>query len=224
MNIQPQLILFDLDGTLIDSAPDLAHCIDEMMQRLGRRPHGEVQVRQWIGNGMQRLVKRALVGEIHGEPPISEFDHAYTLFLQLYAEHYTKKSVVYPGVQECLTRLKIWQYPLVCVTNKNLEFVKPLLHHLNLQQYFSLVIAGDTLAYKKPDPAQLLHAAAHFNVAPTQALMIGDSMNDVMAARAAGFAVICVSYGYNHGQDISLAKPDAVIDSLIELIDILRKS
>lgn len=223
MNIHPQLILFDLDGTLIDSAPDLAYCIDEMMRYLGYPPYGEAQIRHWIGNGIKRLVKRALVGSLYGEPSAADFDRAYPLFLELYTEHNAKNSVVYPGIMEGLACLKNFQYPLGCVTNKMSKFVTPLFNKLKLQEYFELVIAGDTLPQKKPDPAPLLYAAAHFNADPIKCLMIGDSMNDVLAARAAGFAVICVSYGYNHGQDIYQAQPDFIIDSLVELTDILRQ-
>ena len=215
--IQPGMILIDLDGTLVDSVPDLAYCVDEMMARLGRPPHGEAAVRNWVGNGVERLVRRALTGELDGEPSDADFDRAYPVFLELYAENTSKRSGLYPGVREGLDHLLTNGYRLGCVTNKAAQFTLPLLRDLGVLDAFGLVVSGDTLPEKKPHPAPLLHAAAHFGVEPSQALMIGDSVSDVKAARAAGFRIICMSYGYNHGQDIRLAEPDAVIDSMAEL-------
>lgn len=215
--IQPGMILIDLDGTLVDSVPDLAYCVDEMMARLGRPPHGEAAVRNWVGNGVERLVRRALTGELDGEPSDADFGRAYPIFLELYAENTSKRSGLYPGVREGLDYLLTNGYRLGCVTNKAAQFTLPLLRDLGVLDAFGLVVSGDTLPEKKPHPAPLLHAAAHFGVEPSHALMIGDSVSDVKAARAAGFRIICMSYGYNHGQDIRLAEPDAVIDSMAEL-------
>jgi phosphoglycolate phosphatase len=108
------------------------------------------------------------------------------------------------------------------VTNKQSQFTNIVLETLGIQNAFGIVISGDTLAKKKPDPLPLLHAAEHFGVSASKALMVGDSVNDVSAARAAGFQILCVSYGYNHGQDIRLANPDLVIDSLAEFSNILQ--
>lgn len=215
--IRPGMILIDLDGTLVDSVPDLAYCVDELMARLGRPPHGEAAVRNWVGNGVERLVRRALTGTLDGEPSHADFDRAYPIFLELYAENTSKRSVLYPGVREGLDYLLTNGYPLGCVTNKAAQFTLPLLKDLGVLDAFALVVSGDTLPEKKPHPAPLLHAAAHFGVEPTQALMIGDSVSDVKAARAAGFSIVCMSYGYNHGEDIRTAEPDAVIDSMAEL-------
>jgi phosphoglycolate phosphatase len=211
------MILIDLDGTLVDTAPDLAYCIDEMMQYLGRPAWGERKVRDWVGNGMERLVRRALVGQLDGEPTETEFIRGYPIFLELYAAHTVRHSTLYPGVREGLDGLHAQGHRLACVTNKAARFAEPLLQVLGLRGDFELLVAGDTLPQKKPDPAPLLYAAAHFGVRPDTAWMIGDSVNDVQAARAAGFTIICVSYGYNHGQDIRSAYPDGVIDSLAEL-------
>jgi phosphoglycolate phosphatase len=215
--IKPGMILIDLDGTLVDSVPDLAYCVDELMARLGRPTHGEAAVRNWVGNGVERLVRRALTGTLDGEPSDADFDRAYPIFLELYAENTSKRSVLYPGVREGLDYLLTNGYPLGCVTNKAAQFTLPLLKDLGVLDAFALVVSGDTLPEKKPHPAPLLHAAAHFGVEPAQALMVGDSVSDVKAARAAGFSIVCMSYGYNHGQDIRTAEPDAVIDSMAEL-------
>ncbi|HEB66869.1 MAG TPA: phosphoglycolate phosphatase [Gammaproteobacteria bacterium] len=217
----PEMILIDVDGTLVDSVPDLAYCVDEMMKRLGLPPHGEDKVRQWVGNGVERLVRRALVGRLEGEPDEELFRKAYPIFLDLYAENTSKRSRLYPGVREGLDYLKSAGYRLGCVTNKAAQFTEPLLRDLGIMDYFAIVISGDTLPKKKPDPLPLLHAAEFFGVKPEDALMIGDSISDVKAARAAGFQIVCMSYGYNHGQDIREANPDAVIDSMAELPGLL---
>jgi phosphoglycolate phosphatase len=215
------MILIDVDGTLVDSVPDLAYCVDEMMQRLGRPPHGEAAVRNWVGNGVERLVRRALIGQLDGEPDEADFARAYPIFLDLYAENTSKRSVLYPGAREGLEWLQAAGYPLGCVTNKAAQFTEPLLKDLGVYDRFGIVISGDSLPKKKPDPLPLLHAAEYFAVAPADSLMIGDSVSDVSAARAAGFGIVCMSYGYNHGQDIRLASPDAVIDSMVELQGLL---
>jgi phosphoglycolate phosphatase len=218
------MILIDVDGTLVDSVPDLAYCVDEMMRQLGLPPHGETRVRDWVGNGVERLVRRALIGALDGEPDEAEFQRAYPVFLALYAENTSRRSTLYPGIQEGIRRLKESGYRLGCVTNKAARFTIPLLKDLGVFDDFAIVISGDTLPQKKPDPAPLLHAAEYFGCRPENALMIGDSVSDVKAARAAGFQIVCMSYGYNHGVDIREAGPDAVIDSLVEIFPLLERA
>ena len=218
---KPRMILIDVDGTLVDSVPDLAWCVDELMRRLGRETHGEAKVRDWVGNGVERLCRRALIGRMDGEPSQQDFDKAYPIFLELYAENTSKRSVLYPGVREGLDHFKSQGYLLGCVTNKAAQFTLPLLRDLGIYDDFGIVVSGDTLPVKKPDPQPLLHAAAHFGVTAEQSLMIGDSQSDVKAARAAGFQIVCMSYGYNHGEDIRNYNPDLVVDSMAELTDIL---
>jgi phosphoglycolate phosphatase len=219
---RPRMILIDLDGTLVDSVPDLAYCVDRMMERLGYPAHGEARVRNWVGNGVERLVRRALIGQLDGEPDEARFQQAYPIFLDLYATNTSKRSHLFPGVRTGLDALKAADYRLGCVTNKAAQFTEPLLRELGVREDFAIVISGDTLPQKKPDPAPLLHAARFFGVAPETALMLGDSVSDVKAARAAGFQIVCVSYGYNHGVDIRDARPDAVIDALTELPGLLE--
>jgi len=220
---RPKMILIDVDGTLVDSVPDLAFCVDAMMGRLGRPPYGEAVVRNWVGNGVERLVRRALIGQLDGEPDAADFERALPIFLALYRENTSGRSHLYPGIREGLDYLRDAGYPLGCVTNKAAQFTEPLLRDLGVRGYFDIVISGDTLPRKKPDPLPLLYAAEHFGVAPETALMVGDSVSDVKAARAAGFAIVCMSYGYNHGVDIRTAEPDAVIDSLTELRGLLEE-
>ena len=214
---KPEMILIDVDGTLVDSVPDLAYCVDEMMQAVGREPYGEDRVRDWVGNGVERLVRRALIGQLEGEPADADFEQAYPVFLELYAENTSKRSALYPGVKEGLEYMKAAGYKLGCVTNKAEQFTTPLLQDLGVYDEFAIVVAGDTLPVKKPDPGPLLYAADFFGVTPGQSLMLGDSISDVKAARAAGFQIVCMSYGYNHGEDIRNYDPDAVIDSMAEL-------
>ena len=218
---KPEMILIDVDGTLVDSVPDLSYCVDEMMKALDMPVHGTAKVRNWVGNGVERLVRRALVGELEGEPEEALFAAAYPIFLELYEKNTSARSNVYPGVREGLDYLRSGGYALGCVTNKAERFTIPLLNDLGLHDYFKIIICGDTLERKKPDPLPLLHAAKFFNVAATRALMIGDSVSDVKAARAAGFQIVCMSYGYNHGLDIRDSKPDAVIDSMAQLRQLL---
>ena len=224
VNSQPQMVLIDLDGTLIDSVPDLAYCVDALMVELGLPARGEPKVRRWVGNGIERLVKRALIDRLDGEPDQLLLDKALPIYLQLYKDNLSKRSRLYPGVKEGLQFLHGAGYKLGCITNKAAAFTEPLLKDLGIYDYFRIVVSGDTLPVKKPDPLPLLHAAQFFKVEPAQALMVGDSISDVKAARAAGFQVVCVSYGYNHGQDIRDARPDAVIDSMAELSVLLSRA
>ncbi|MBI1423468.1 MAG: phosphoglycolate phosphatase [Gammaproteobacteria bacterium] len=224
MLVKPEMVLIDVDGTLVDSVPDLAFCVNEMMTQLGMPTHDEARVREWVGNGVERLTRRALIGQLDGEPDDALFQKAYPIFLDLYAENTSKRSVLYPGVQEGLAYLKGAGYKLGCVTNKVAQFTVPLLKDLGIYDKFAIVVSGDTLPVKKPDPGPLLHVAKHFGVSPAQSTMIGDSVSDVKAARAAGFQIICMSYGYNHGVDIREAHPDAVIDSMAELEGLLESA
>ena len=214
---RPALALIDLYGTLVDSVPDLAWCTDQTMLALGLPERGEINVRKWVGNGLERLIKRALTNQPDGEPTEALYARAVPIFMALYAEYPCQHTDLYPSVKQGLQWLKQQGIRLACVTNKDEQFTLPILNNLGIRDYFELIVSGDTLPQKKPDPEPLLYAASYFNIEPSQALMIGDSVNDVQASRAAGFQIVCVSYGYNHGNDIRSADPDAVIDSFAEL-------
>jgi phosphoglycolate phosphatase len=221
---KPKMVLIDVDGTLVDSVPDLAWCVDEMMRQLELPERGESSVRHWVGNGVPRLVERALTNDLDGTPDKALFDKAYPIFLDLYADNTSKRSMLYDGVKEGLEYLQSAGYRLGCVTNKASQFTAPLLKTLGLYDLFEIVISGDTLPKKKPDPLPLLHAAEKLGVTPAESLMLGDSMSDVKAARAAGFRIVCMTYGYNHGEDIRDSNPDAVIDSMAELEGLFEKA
>lgn len=210
-------VLIDLDGTLVDSVPDLANAIDQMMLQLAMPARGIDAVTQWIGNGADRLVKRALVNSMEGEPSEALLQKALPLFEVAYAANNGKHSYLYDGVEVGLSYLHQQGYRLGCVTNKPIAFTLPLLEAMGIADFFDVTIGGDQVERIKPDPQPLLMAAEELRVDPKQAVMLGDSVSDVMAARAAGMPIICVSYGYNHGQDIRSHDPDAVIDSLAQL-------
>ncbi len=213
---KPKMVLFDLDGTLIDSVPDLLVAVNQLMDELGMPHRAEANVRNWVGNGIERLVERALTDDVHGVPDAALFEKAMPIFKRFYASSNGKHSCVFPGVFEGIAYVKSLGLRVGCVTNKAAAFTLPLLKDMGLLDQFETVIAGDTLPMKKPDPAPLIYAAGWFHIHPSEALMIGDSLSDVKAARAAGFSIICMSYGYNHGEDIRNYHPDAVIDSMAE--------
>lgn len=214
---KPKLVLIDLDGTLVDSVPDLAFCVDEMMKTLGRPAWGLDKVRTWVGNGVERLVMRALTDTLWDDPSEAAFAEALQIFMALYADNTSARSCLYDGVVEGLGYLQSSGFKVGCVTNKAEAFTVPLLKDMGIFDKFAVVVSGDTTPKKKPDPMPLLYAAEQLAELPEDCLMIGDSMHDVKAARNAGFQVVCVPYGYNHGHDIRDAEPDQVIDSLAEL-------
>jgi len=218
---RPKMILFDLDGTMVDSAPDLAYCVDSLLPDLGLPQRGEAAIRLWIGNGIERLLHRALTNDLDGIAAPSLFNAALPKFLDLYAVNIDIRSRIYPGVEDGLRELQALGISLACVTNKMGRFARPLLQQLQLAQYFPLVVTGDNLPEKKPSPVPLLYAANYFRTPVEYCLMVGDSLNDINAARAAQFSIICVSYGYNHGRDIRASFPDAVIDSFADLVEVI---
>ncbi|MEE9303956.1 MAG: phosphoglycolate phosphatase [Thiotrichaceae bacterium] len=218
----PSMVLIDVDGTLVDSVPDLAYCVDEMLIKLGMEPHGEAAVRNWVGNGVVRLVERGLTNDLDGHPDPALFDKAMPIFNDLYSVHHSDRSTLYPGVKEGLEFLQnAKNVKIGCVTNKAEAFTIPILKALGIHDEFEIIVCGDTLEKKKPDPMPLIYSAEQLGVSPENSMMLGDSKSDVKAARAAGFSIICMSYGYNHGEDIRNYDPDAVIDSMTELTQLL---
>src|SRR5664280_2308063 len=189
-------ILIDLDGTLIDTAPELAEAANQMLRDMGRPAVSQDLLMSYIGNGISWLVKRALTGDMHATPDAALYDHA----LPIFEKHYTElllQSRVFDGVIEGLDAMKAAGFRLGCITNKVERYTTPLLAGIGLANYFEIVLAGDTLPEKKPHPMPLLYAAKFFDVPVEQLLLIGDSLNDTIAARAAECPVFCVPYGYN---------------------------
>lgn len=214
----PQLVMFDLDGTLMDSVPDLATAVDKMLLQLGREPAGVQQVRNWVGNGSPVLVRRALAGQLeHDGVPGDLAAEALALFMQAYAGGH-ELTTVYPGVRECLGWLREHDVPMAIITNKPAQFIEPLLAEKGLVGYFQWLVGGDTLPQQKPDPAALLWVMGKAGAAPVESLFVGDSRNDVRAAKAAGVPCVALSYGYNHGEPIANEQPVMVLDDLRELV------
>ncbi|MFT6914369.1 MAG: phosphoglycolate phosphatase [Motiliproteus sp.] len=214
------LVLFDLDGTLIDSVPSLALAIDRMLQQLGRKAAGQQRVRQWVGNGAAVLVNRVLSDSAEVDPDLDEAlqAQALALFMRAYADAGHQHTPLYPGARACLDQLAERGIQLGLVTNKPERFLDSLLDELKLAPYFGQVLGGDSLAQKKPHPQPLLHCIEHFDSSAARTLMVGDSATDVQAARAAGVRVACVSYGYSYPQPVAASEPDWLVDCLTELL------
>lgn len=214
----PKLVIFDLDGTLLDSVPDLASAVDRMLLQLGRPVAGIERVRDWVGNGSMVLVRRALAGSIeHASVDGQEAELAHQAFLQAYSGGHALTRV-YPGVMAFLDALEARGIAMAVATNKPERFVAPLLEEKGMCSYFRWLVGGDTLPVQKPDPAALHWIMQQADVGVADTLFVGDSRNDVLAGRAAGVKVLAVSYGYNHGRPVSLENPDLLVDSLDVLI------
>lgn len=214
----PRLVMFDLDGTLMDSVPDLAAAVDKMLMLLGREPAGIERVRDWVGNGSRVLVRRALAGQLEHDGVADELaDEALALFMQAYAGGH-ELTAVYPGVRECLDWLREREVKLAIITNKPAQFIEPLLEEKGLAGYFQWLVGGDTLPQQKPDPAALFWVMDKAGVAPGESLFVGDSRNDVRAAKAATVRCVALTYGYNHGEPIADEQPALVLDDLRELV------
>ncbi|MDD5330821.1 MAG: phosphoglycolate phosphatase [Sulfuricella sp.] len=217
-------VVIDLDGTLLDTAPDIAEAAQRMLRDLGMAPVGLEKIQSFIGNGIANLVKRALTGDMRGQPDQALFARALPLFEKHYEEVLTRETRLYPGVMAGLNALRDAGFPLVCVTNKAERFTLPLLAAMGMRDYFDLVLSGDSLPRKKPDPLPLRYAAIYYEAEPKDLLLVGDSLNDSQAARAAGCAVALLPYGYNGGRDVREQDCDAVIESLPEVLKLIKKA
>jgi phosphoglycolate phosphatase len=206
---------FDLDGTLLDTLPDIADAAQRMLADLGRAPPGQETVRRFIGDGIAQLTKRLLTGQMAGEPPAAMLERALDLFERHYRTTLTQRTAPFPGVEDGLRHFARKGLKLACVTNKAESFTLPLLEATGLLGFFDLVVAGDTLPRKKPDPMPLLYCAQRFRARPCELLVIGDSANDAQAARAAGCPAFCVPYGYG-AQDVRELDCDAIVNDLVE--------
>jgi len=215
-------IVIDLDGTLLHTAPELAESANRMLRDMGRAPVSQDLLKSYIGNGIHWLVKRALTGDMHSEPDAALFDSA----LPIYEKHYTElatQSKPFPNVTQGLDAMKAAGFRLGCITNKVERYTTPILKSAGLAPYFEIVVAGDSLPEKKPHPMPLLHSAKFFGVPIDKLLLVGDSLSDAQAARAAGCPIICVPYGYNHGEPVETLNVDAVIPDLTALMSLIKR-
>ena len=221
-----QLLIFDFDGTLIDSVPDLADATNAMLTTLGKDTYPIETIRNWIGNGSRMLVERALVGDVtvpEGALTKAEADHAEQIFFEAYTKIGGSKTVAYPDVDSGLKQLHAAGYTLALVTNKPIRFVPKILQTFGWQDLFSEVMGGDSLSTKKPDPAPLLHVCTQLGITPDQAIMIGDSRNDILAGQNANMDTLGLSYGYNYGQDIRELGPTEAFDNFADLVAWIMK-
>jgi phosphoglycolate phosphatase len=212
-----EAVIIDLDGTLIDTAPDIAEAANRMLRELGRPARGVDEIALFIGQGIANLVSRCLDGDAADQAK------ALASFERHYAETSGKFSTVFPGVREGLAALHAQGVRCACITNKVSQFTLPLLEQLGLAADFRFVVSGDTLARKKPDPLPLQFVCGQFGIAPAAALMIGDSPNDTQAARAAGCPVVCVPYGYREGLEVRDLDCDAIVSSLVEAAALVKE-
>jgi phosphoglycolate phosphatase len=203
MRSLPQAVLIDLDGTLMDTAPDLAEAANRMRADAALAPLSQARVAAFVGKGADVLVHRALTDRLDGRVDDARFAAGRAAFFRHYHAVNGRNAQVFPRVPEALAALRAAGLLLACVTNKPREFTVPLLDRMGLVAAFDAVVAGDDVIEKKPHPALLLAACARLQRAPAQTVMIGDSINDALAARAAGMPVALVQTGYNEGESVA---------------------
>ena len=219
---QKKLIIFDLDGTLINSAFDLSLAVNYMLTQLGKETYEEEIIHEWVGNGALTLVSRALSGSRTVSDDLEEdaVQDALKLFLDYYEKNLCHKTVSYPNVVSTLKTLQN-RYTLAIVTNKPYVFVEPILKGLDLDGFFDMILGGDSLSHKKPHPMPLYYVVEKLKMKIENSVMVGDSKNDIQAANACGMDSVGVTYGYNYGEDIAVHKPTIIINDFSELLEIL---
>ncbi|AFV00226.1 phosphoglycolate phosphatase [Simiduia agarivorans] len=211
----PQLVMFDLDGTLVDSVPDIATATDTMLTSLGVSAAGEAKVRGWVGNGAATLVARALKD---AGLDADNQTTAMTLWRAAYTLCCTRQTRLYPGASELLAALQNAGCRLALTTNKPIQFARPLLEHLGINARFDWVLGGECVPEKKPAPHMLLEVMRDAGIGADASLMVGDSSADIGAARAAGVKVAAVTFGYDNGNPVAGLNPDLLVDGLVELL------
>lgn len=222
----PETLLLDLDGTLVDSAPDLAAAVDAMLAELGRAPAGVEKTRLWVGNGARKLVERALADAFDPATPGDKgfADHAESLFYRAYHACNGHHSQLYTGAMPFLEAGRARESRLAIVTNKPAEFTEPLLERLGIARYFGATVSGDSLlgddgtVIRKPDPAHLQLALDRLGAPTDSAWMIGDSGSDILGARNLGIPSVAVTYGYSQGTPVADYGPDRIVNDLRELL------
>lgn len=210
------LIIFDLDGTLIDSIPDLAIAVNQALAHHHALQADIQQIKSWVGNGSYLLMSRACKWAGISDERI---DDVHDAFLDAYAKCCSNLTLPYAGVNDGLMRLKQAGYLLAIATNKPSAFLPDIITSVGWQERFSIIIGGDDTPAKKPDPMPLLHICQKLGVDAQQAIMVGDSKNDILAGQNAGMMTLALSYGYNYGEPIAQSNPDKVFDEFGELVE-----
>ena len=220
-HFKPELIVFDLDGTLVDSSSDIATAVNKMLIAINQTTYPEQQIKLWLGCGAESLIKRALTGQLAPTTEPENMAQAMTLFLDYYAADICVQSQLYPGVIDGLEQLKATGIKLACVTNKPSQLTLPLLAAIGLKDYFQFVASGDTFTRMKPDPLPLLEAAKSCAVSAEHALMVGDSVSDIQAGKRANFKTALVPYGYIGEYTVNELNADYNIDRIDQLLNLI---
>ncbi len=214
-------VLIDLDGTLLDTAPEIAASAADMLAELGLEPVAVPLVRDFIGKGIPSLVRRTLGQSLGRVPDERRIGSGIESFFFHYEKRNGQLATAYPGVREGLTTLYSMGFSLACVTNKAERFTLPLLRSTGLESFFSAIVSGDTAARKKPAPDPILAACRQLGIAPREAVMVGDSTNDALAARAAGCGILLVPYGYSEGVEVQSIDCDGIVPTLLHVAGLL---
>ena len=217
----PLAVIFDLDGTLIDSVPDLCLAVNATMRDLNKAEHSELSVRTWVGNGAKKLLERALTADFNDQAIDDDLEKALPIFMRHYANNLSTASIIYDGVADTLDALKKQHIKMACVTNKPEKFAHPVLQAFGIDHYFDSIIGAGTLPQLKPDPEPLFLACKQLGSNTQNTLMVGDSISDIKAAKNAHIRSIAVNYGYTQGHDLSKLGADKIISNMRELLDFL---
>jgi len=216
-------LIFDLDGTLVNTIGDITHSLNLTLREYGFPPINETRCTEYVGHGIANLIRTAFrtaaaAKRNHSlsEDQISEYLQRY---LQIYGDHYLDHSAPYPGVVDTLAQLQDFQ--MAVVSNKSYSFTSQVIKHTKLEQYFRIVLGGDSLPHKKPAPEPLLYVLEKLGGSPMETLMIGDGDTDMQAAKAAGIRCCAVSYGYRPKQQLLEYRPDFIIDDFRQLVPIV---
>lgn len=217
-------VIFDLDGTLLDTVPDLHAAVCAMLADLGRPMLSEEAIRCYVGRGIANLVKRSLADSLDAAEDDSPAPaDALASFRRHYARENGRRAQLFPGVLEGLQAIRAQGLPMAVATNKSDAFTRPLLEMTGLADYFSVVVSGDSLPKHKPDPMSLVWTCGRLGVSPADTLFIGDSVNDFLAARAACCRVFLLPYGYNEGRDVQELDCDAIVPSIASAAGLIRR-
>ena len=218
-----QGVLLDLDGTLLDTLPDLAASANQARQSLLMPELDEALIRTFVGKGADNLIKRTLAGSLDApEPEAALFESARTVFFEHYHATNGDRAVLYPGVLDGLEQLAALGIPMAVVTNKPHGFSVPLLERAGLMRFMQVVVGGDTCTTRKPEPEPIFHACNELNIDPRASITIGDSINDALAARAAGSTFLAVPYGYNEGRPVTELPVDGIVATIAQAVQWLQ--
>ena len=216
-------VLFNIDGTLLDTVPDLHAAVCAMLRDCGRPELPQEAIRSYVGRGIANLVKRVLADSLDAAEDDSPAPaEALASFRRHYARENGRRTQLFPGAREGLEAIRAKGLPMAVITNKAEAFTRPLLEMTGLAEFFSVVVSGDNLPRHKPDPMSLVWTCGRLGVSPTDALFIGDSVNDFLAARAACCRVFLLPYGYNEGRDVRELDCDAIVPSIISAASLIR--